>query len=177
VSDVRALNRALSALVAIALIALGVLLVVEAGAWLLNQSTPIWVPYDEAFSNLQQQPWSDLELIPIFVGLLLLGLLMLFAGFGRGTTPLPLTKMDDQVAAEMAPSDVAHAVEDAAKGVPGVSKAKAKVSKGKVSVAATTGLRDPGDLEARVRDQVGGAVEGLTLARPPRVAVNLRQSS
>ncbi len=173
----RALNRALSALAAIALIALGVLLVVEAGAWLLNQSTPIWVPYDQAFSSLQQQPWSDPELIAIFVGLLLLGLLLLVAGFSRGTTPLPLTRMDDQVAAEMAPDDVRHTVEDAAKDVPGVSRAKAKVSKGKVSVAATTGLRDPGDLEAMVREQVGGAVEGLTLAHPPRVAVNLRQSS
>lgn len=173
----RTLNRALSALVAIALIALGVLLVVEAGAWLLNQSTPIWVPYDQAFSNLQQQPWSDPALIAIAVGLLLLGLLLLIAAVSRGTKPLPLTKMDDQVSAEIAPNDVRRTVEDAAKDVPGVSKAKAKVSKGKVSVAATTGLRDPGDLEAQVRDQVGGAVGGLTLARPPQVSVNLRQSS
>ncbi len=173
----RVLNRALSALVAIALIALGVLLVVEAGAWLLNQSTPVWVPYDKAYGNLQQQPWSDGALIAIAVGLLLLGLLMLIAGFSRGTKPLPLSKMDDQVSAEMAPGDVRRAVEDAAKDVTGVSKAKAKVSKGKIDVAATTGLRDPGDLEAKVRDHVGGAVEGLTLARQPRVSVNLKQSS
>jgi hypothetical protein len=86
---------------------------------------------------------------------------------------LTLSTQDPKVTAGTTRRSLQRALSARAEEVDGVTTAAAKVRRGRAAVVATTGLRDPGDLQQRLTDQLTGWLEGLGLVQAPPVRVRL----
>lgn len=168
--------RVLSALLAAALVVLGVLVVIEVILAALNKSS--WVlPYSSVASTLRDHSWNSAVGRWIAVVLVVVGLLLLLPALRRGRpSDLPLSPMTDGVDASVDRKGLQRALRDAAQRIDGVSGAKAKVSRRKIQLRAESMLKEPGDLPQRVDSQVRSALQELSLEKDLKIDVQTNGS-
>lgn len=168
-------NRVLAVLLALAVVALGVLVPVEitraaAGKrhWLL--------PWETLTTTLTGNSWQSGPVRAVLIGVAAIGLLLLlFQLTPRRLSALPLAPLTAGVEASTTRRSLRQALQRAATEVDGVSSAKAKVGRRRAKITARTELRDAGDLQQQVSEHVAHRLDSLSLARAPQVAVRLRR--
>ncbi len=168
-------RRLLGALLALAIAALGLLLVLEAGGRLLDRGSYALVDYPTLVDDLSGRPWSDALVRVAAVTAVVVGLLVLVAALRRPPRPL-LMQAPDGLRCEIPRREVARVLEITAGRVSGVRTSKARVRSRTARVTASTRLRDTSELEQQVTDACAGRLDTLMLARPPRTRVSIRRS-
>jgi hypothetical protein len=171
----RALNRAVSAVLALLLLLGGVLVALEIVAAFFGREQPLLLPWDEWYRSAVDTPWSDPDLRLAFVLLLAAGVLLLgLEAASRRPQAVAMAGHDGAAPADLDRRGLERWLTARLSRVDGVSKTKVGISrKGAVIDAAT-----PGRETERVRDQLrvtaGEALAELDLARPMPLRVRVQ---
>ncbi len=167
-------NRLLSVIVALALLAAAVVGTIEIVAAGVGRS-PWLVDYTPVGDFLRTRAWEDNAVRAILLGLALLGLLLLILAWLKDrTSDVPLGTLGGGVQTNATRRSVEQMLVASAEGQDGVSSASAKVSSRSAEVQAVTRLREPpADLSDRVAGAAASRLESLDLARPLRLRVDV----
>ena len=168
----RILERFLSLVLALALVAGSVLLALEVG-YAAAGKPPLLVPWPRLYELGNDNQWDTALVRLVAAAVLLVGLLLLAVALKPRRAPrLRMTPSQPGVDAAITRRSLRTTLLDAATRVDGISGARAKVSKRKVTVTATSrlGTADTarsltGQLEAALRARL----DSLQLARTPRL--------
>jgi len=175
----RLANRVLAALLSLALIVAGVLLIIEVIADRLNHR-PAIVHWHRAYDWAKRTTWNAGSVRVTCGVLILLGLLLLIAEL----KPARVSRLAaDPTEAGAAHIDTAYtrrglaaAIRSAVTRVDGVRGASVKVKRRKVKVAATAAARDRAaarSLRGPISAAVGQRLTSLKLRREPSVSVRV----
>lgn len=170
----RAFTRALSAALALALLAIAVLAIVEVILAAADRD-PWLVPHDEWLADLREATWRDDGVVIAGIILLVAGLLLLATQLVRRPPAwLRISGASPGSQSEVATRGVVQAVRDAATGVDGVSQARAHATRSGMKVAARTNRRTDDGLRDSVQSAVDGTLAPLHLepAQPADVRVH-----
>jgi hypothetical protein len=179
----RLLNRVLAALLSLALIVAGVLLIIEVIAYHVT-NRPAIVPWQRAYSWAHRTTWNAGSIRVTCVLLILAGFVLLIAELKR---PRVSRLAADPAQAGVAGVDTAYtrrgiaaAVRTAVVGVDGIRGTAVKVKRRKVRVTASAAARDKAAAQG-LHDAVTAAARArlasLGLRRPPSVAVRVTPRS
>lgn len=172
----RTLNRALAVVIALALAALGVLVVAEIIHAALDRSGHLLLPYERLARFGRAHTWDSGPVITISAVVAALGLLLLLAQLlPRRPGLLTVATDDPTVEAGVERRTLGKAMAAAAGDVDGVSKATARVRGRRANVIATSHLRDTSGLSEQVLDHVQTWTNDLGLVAPPRLRLRLRR--
>ncbi|PRY50648.1 hypothetical protein LY71_103212 [Geodermatophilus tzadiensis] len=176
----RAVDRVLAVLLAVAGLLLGVLVVVEVVAAAVGRG-PVALPYGAVAAWLRETPWSAGAAVAVAVGLLVLGLLLLVAELTpRRRTDLVLTGTDPAVTTTLSTRSLGHVLEAAATATPGVERATARARARRARLSVRVALRDADEVARVGREaqaHATAALEELRLRRTPRLRVRTRQEA
>jgi hypothetical protein len=161
----RWLTRALAALVALAVLVGSLLVLVEivvaaagGGPWL--------VAYPEWTTWMQQRGWTDRVVRAILLGLVLVGLLLLFLAVRRGKpATLPLRGRTPGVDVTASRRSVERSLVAAASRVSGVTGADASVRRRSARIDAQAASRSDPGLRQEVESAVQARLDSLGLTR------------
>ena len=171
---VRVVNRVLCAVLALALLVAGLVVIIEivlAGL----QRGPWLVPHDRWWRWATTTAWSHRSARLLFAGLVLTGLVLLTLEVRRRhPSSLPLAPGPGGVASELDRRDVERWLAEWAGRVEGVTEAQAEVRNRVVRVRAGSVGGDTGAAQQRTRDTLARHLEELGLARPLAVKVDVR---
>ena len=171
----RTVNRVLSVLLALVLVALAVLIPIEVIRALAGGEGWLVLPYPPVAEFFQENSWSAGWVITISAVVAALGLVLVLAELWRRRPGMfTMTTGTDSLAAGISRRSLARALAQAATDVPGITRASAAVTRRRAVVDATTLLRDPGDLAERAQERVDRLLDSLALARTPRARVRLK---
>ena len=173
----RILNRIVSALLALALLAGGLLVAVEIASAAFGRDDPLVLPWDRWYEDGTTTPWSDPDVRLTFAGLVLAGVLLLLLEVARRRpTAVPLASNDTGARAELDRQGLEAWLGQRLRDVDGVSTAKARITRSGASVRAETTGRDTDRLRDELRVEAGRALDQLELARPLPVKVNVHST-
>jgi len=169
---VRVIERFLSLLLALAVVAGAVLLALEVG-WAVAGQQPLLVPWRGAYTSGTTNSWDSAPARILAVALIAVGLLLLLAELKpRRASRLPMVSSDPTIDAAITRRSLRASLLNAAKQVDGVSGATAKVSTRTATVKAVSRLGSAetasgltGELEATLRARL----DALQLAKTPRL--------
>lgn len=173
----RFVNRLVAALLAIALVVVGLVLAIEVVAFLLGLS-PVIVQWPAAYTWASSTSWDDTTLRLILLAAAVLGLLLLVAELRRAPARR-LAVADQPEAVDMAYTrrGVANAVRLAVREVDGVRSVATTIGRRKLRVTAVASASDP-DLARGLTDAVTQAtqrrVHDLALDPAPRIVVAMK---
>lgn len=173
----RALSRLVSALLALAVAGAGGLTAAEVliarvhWGWLPDP--PLVVPYNTWLRELRAHNWS--QDLPLWgsIGGIVVGLLLLLLAARSHERRVPLQSSAPDVHMTTSRRSLAHVLSTAAKQVEAVSDARASVGRTTARVRATLRLGDPDEVRERVRAAAQSRLDGLPLARRPRLVVSI----
>lgn len=168
----RVLERFLSLLLALAVVAGAVLLALEVG-WAVAGQDPLLVQWRSAYTSGTTSTWDSTPARIIAVALIAVGLLLLLAELKPRRAPrLTMVGTDPTIDAAITRRSLRSTLLNGAKQVDGISGAKAKVSKRKATVTAVSRLGSAdtargltGELEAALQTRL----DALQLAKTPRL--------
>lgn len=124
--------------------------------------------------ELAQRPLDDTWVLVGAGVAAALGLWLLFLALTPGRRRLlPMRRVHPDVRAVLHRKAAALSLRDKAMEVPGVQSATVKLKRRKAKVRAVAHFRDVDEVRTDLRSASGEAVEGLGLARPPKVAVKV----
>lgn len=168
-------DRLAAVVLGLALLVLGVLVPVEiVHSTVLGRTGQLLLPWQTVTRFFTGHDWSTSPVLAISVVIALVGLLLLVVELRRRRPGLlTLTADDENLTVGTTRRSVQQALAARAQEVDGISAASATVRGGRASVAATTGQRDPGDLQARLSDQLTGWLADLGMVKAPRLRVRL----
>jgi hypothetical protein len=169
---VRIANRVVSAVLALGLLAGGLIVAVEIVVAGFDRR-PWVLPHDDWYDSARTRLWEDAPPRWIFIGLVVAGLLLLLLQFAR-RRPTALSMTPGGVPADLGRRSLERSLVREATRVDGVSAAKAKVNEDRVDVVASSNRRQTGDLEPRVTQALDRRLGALGLARPPSVRVKVQ---
>lgn len=168
----RILDRVLSVVLALVLLALGILVPVEVVRALAG-AEPL-LPYPQVADFLRERDWSDGSVVATSAVVAGLGLLLMLAELKpRRATQLALATDADAVTADISRRSLARAVANATAETPGVEGASATVTRRRVRVRASTPLRAPDGVAEQARGRAQAAVDSLAPVRPLPVRFEL----
>ena len=174
----RLVNRLLAALLSLALIVAGVLVVVEVVAQRLGRN-PAVVDWPHLYDWARRTPWQQGSVRVACILLAVAGLLLLAAELKR-SKPDRLAVRSETTDAAYTRRGVAATVRSAVSDVDGINSASVSVSRRKVKVEATTAglqpftaetLQEPATTAARQR------LDTLELQDPPALSVHVSTRS
>ncbi len=175
----RATNRIIATLLALAILAIAVVTIAEIMLASLGKSP--WIVQHAAIArDLHQRTWQDGLVRVVAVAATVLGLVLLFVGLKPSApTDLPLQSDVDGVTLTVERKSLERFVTGIADAQPGVDTASASAGRGRVGIKASTTLQDPGDLKERVQSAVTGRLEDLRPAEQLKTSVSIdrRESS
>lgn len=167
--------RMLSSVLALGLMALGVIAVAEAIPQLAGGDTQMWVRYYVVTSQLQVLSWNHPYVLGAGAALAFVGLLFLAAGLRRRRPPVRLVAADDgQVTFEVPRRALRRTVEQAVSDVDGVTEARVSVGHRKLSVEASAAPEPPESLEDDIKARVWENLDTLEPRRRPRVRTRVK---
>ncbi|MCZ9344613.1 DUF6286 domain-containing protein, partial [Streptomyces sp. TRM76130] len=106
-----------------------------------------------------------------------LGLWLLLLALTPGLrSVLPMRRTHPDVRAGLHRDAAATVLRDRAVEVAGVQSAKVRARRSRVTVRAVSHFREPDEVRAGLDRALGATVDGLGLARPPRLSVKVRRS-
>jgi hypothetical protein len=166
----RVVERFLSLLLALAVIAGSALLALEVG-WAAVGRSPLLIDWRTAYASGNRNAWDTTPIRNLAIVLVAVGLLLLIAELKPRRAPrLELASTDPYTDAAITRRSLRATLLNGARQVDGISDAKAKVSKRKINVRAVSrlGTADTakgltGDLESALRDRL----DALQLATTP----------
>lgn len=168
----RVIERLLSLLLAVALVVGAVVLAVEVGYALFDQP-PALVPWRGLYARGTTSAWDTAAVRLVAAAVLLLGLLLLLGELKpRRPSRLALTRQTEGVDTAVTRRGLRSTLVRAAKEVDGISTASAKVGRRRARISATSRLGDKAaarGLSSAVAGRVQGRLDGLDLARPPKL--------
>ncbi|CCH89260.1 conserved exported protein of unknown function [Modestobacter italicus] len=171
------LNRVLATLLALGLFLGGLLAVVEIVLAVLDR--PSWlIPHQQWAQSLTGESFGGGVVRAVLIGLVVLGLLLLLVGLGRGKPgSIPLPARTDGVQVTASRRGLERSLVTSARRADGVRSARAKVGRRKVTVKASTAVRS-GDLQQPVTAAVTERLAELSLTGVlrPRVTVSQEKS-
>jgi len=171
----RVLNRTASAVLALALLAGGLVAAVEILSAFLGREEPLVLPWDRWYEDARATPWSDPDLRLLFVVLLAVGVLLLvMEAVSRRPTAVPLESDDGKGRAELDRRGLERWLGKQLEGVDGVAGARARVRRRGALVDAESTGRDTGRVRDELRVAAGEALDRLSLERTMPVKVNVR---
>ena len=169
-------DRLAALLLGLALVVLGILIPVEiVHSAMLSRTGELLLPWQPLTRFFTGHDWSTSPVLAVSVVTALVGVALLAVELKRRRPGLLILTTDDEnLTSGTTRRSVQRALAARATEVDGISGASAKVRRGRASVAATTGQRDPGDLQDRLSGQLTGWLDGLGLVRSPRLRVRLK---
>lgn len=173
----KTLNRLLTLLVSLALVAFGVVLAVEVGAALVG-AQPVLVDWTGAYQAGRTDSWSSTSVRILAAAVTAVGLLLLIAQLKpRRVSRLAVSADDPCTDAAVTRAGVRGALKRAAENVDGISAAKVKLGRRRAKVVANTragqaALRQ--ELTAETQAAVSDRLSSLLLTRPPRVRARVQ---
>ncbi len=173
----RVLSRVLAAVLAVALVALGVLAIIEI-VLAASGRDPWIVPHDEWNRDARTTLWRDDSIVIIGVILGLVGLALLVTQLlPRRPASWPVAVPDaSNTTADVGRGTVEQAVAQAASSVDGIQRARAHGTRKGLVVEARTGRVTDDTVRAGVHDAVTQALNSLHLQPPPNVDVRVRRT-
>jgi hypothetical protein len=168
---VRVANRVLSAVLALALFAGGLLVAVEIVVAGFDRR-PWVIPHDRWYTSARMRSWDSAPPRWIFIGLVAAGLALLVLQLAR-RRPAALDLMPGAVPTEMGRRSLERALVREASAVDGVAGAKARITRDRADVTAVSNRRQTDDLGPRVTQVLDRRLGALGLARPPAVRVKV----
>lgn len=169
----RVVNRLLALLIALALLAAGVVLIIEIIAEAAG-ADPVVFDWRETYRWAARTSWESVTVRTVGVLLAIGGLALLVLQLvPRRPDRLPV-RGDDGTDAAITRRGLAYSVSDAVNEVDGVNTARVQVRRRSVKVKARArpGLADGSAREAAT-DAARHRLDELNLSRPPRVTVNV----
>jgi hypothetical protein len=168
-------DRLAALLLGLFLLVLGVLVPAEIiHSAVLSRTGELLLPWQALTRFFTGHDWSTSPVLAASIVTALVGLVLLVLELKRRRPGLlTLVTEDDTVTAGTTRRSVQRALAARAQDVDGISGASATVRRGRATVAATTGQRDPGDLQERLTGQLTGWLDGLGLVKVPRLRVRL----
>lgn len=172
----RAADRVLALLFGLAGLIGGVLVVAEIVYRSLGNPGHLLVPWDSLSSSLRTTSWSAVAVITAGVVLALIGAALVVAELRpRRPALLVLEPVHPDITAALPRRSVARLVSAALDDTPGVERSTVVVRARRVSVRARTVIGDSGELEERARRTAQAALDGMHLARTPKLDVTTGQ--
>lgn len=171
------LNRLLSALVSVAVIAAAVVTTVEVVRWGLDMG--VWIaPWRDWGQTLSSVTADDQGLLVVSGVAAAVGLLLVvFELLRRRPDALPTRPLLEGVPTVVTRRGVASAATTAARSISGVTGARAGVRRGKVSVDVTTRIRGQAtSLEPEVRAAVQQSLDDLEIVKRPKVTIDVKEA-
>jgi hypothetical protein len=173
----RTLSRLAAALLAIALLAAGIITVIEVVAAAFGAG-PVLLPHDTWARDGRTAHWDDTGVRLFLLGVGAVGVALLLMTLGRRrAASVVLADRPGVDAAEVRRSSLEHNLADSARSVDGVRAASVRVERQRIRVSATTDRRDAAGVGDAVERAVDGRVAqiGLRSAPPVRVATRNRE--
>jgi hypothetical protein len=170
---VRVARKVVSAVLALVLLAGGVVVTIEIVVAAYNRR-PWVLPYDRWYRSGTQHSWDSPEARWLFVALAAGGLFLLALQLLR-SRPAVLPLAPGGSPADLARRSLEKSLARTASAVDGVAAARAKVSGQRAQVVARTNRRQAADLQPRVAEVVDRRLRSLGLAAPPSVTVKVRR--
>jgi hypothetical protein len=175
---VRTVDRVLALVLGLVGLAGGVLVAAEVVQALLGRPGHLLIPYEGTATWLREHPWSSGAVLTIGGVLVALGLLLLVLELKpRRKTLLVVATEDADVVTAVSRTGVGRALEQSVAGLSGVDGTRSSVGRRTAKLTVRTALRETGDLESRVREQAGGALQSLGLVATPKLDVDLQKVS
>jgi hypothetical protein len=169
----RTLNRVLAALLSLALIALGLLVVAEI-AWASLGQDPLLLPYHDWYRLGRTRAWSSPDTVRAAALLFLLGtLLVVLQLVPRRPLSLELASQRANIANTVSRRSLERFLARSAMQLTGVSGASAKITRRRARVSALTRRHELQDLRGQVEEVISSKLEGLHLRRPLRAQVTM----
>lgn len=168
----RVIVRLLSILLALALVATGLLLALEvAWHWIFPDKSPLLLPWRGWQESLAQTSWDSTPIM-VTAGLVaLFGLILLLFSASAKTRSVRMHDPANEVSVTTSPRSLARLVGHQVRSENNVSGASVTANSRKVRVRAHSKLEAEQDLRPRVRGAVTGVLEDLPLVRSPKVSV------
>jgi hypothetical protein len=174
----RAFDRLLSVLIALALLVLGLTITVEVVHTFFGQPGHLLLPWEDLARWARGSTWNDLLVRALGAALTILGLALLLTEIRRRRPGLvTLSPRVDGVTSGVTRSSLNRALAATAADVDGVRSASATLRRRRADIKAVTALRDPGDLQSRINATVSERVQHLDLVATPAVRVRLRKKT
>ncbi len=168
----RALERVLSLLLALAVAVGSVLLALEV-AWAVAGKDPLLLQWHGLLQSGRSDAWDTAPVRTTAVVVVVVGLLLLLIALTPRRAPrLPLTPADGKVDAALTRRSLRTVLLAAAGRVDGISGARATVTRRKASVTATSRLgsaETAKDLTAELQQTLQTTLDDLQLATTPRL--------
>lgn len=171
----RTANRIVSAVLAVALLAGGLVLAVEIVFGFLGRERPLVLPWDEWYAEARSTPWSDPDLRLAFVLMIVAGvLLLLLEAASRRPLAVPMAGGDGGTAADLDRRGLERWLSRRLSAVDGVADAKVRIRKKGAAVAASTTARETEPVRDQLRVEAHQALGELDLASSMAVKVSVR---
>ncbi len=173
----RAVNRIVSGVLALALLAAAVVVIVEIILAALGHK-PYLVHWNVIWDALTRNTWRDVGTQITGVVLVLVGLLLLILGFGGGRPDtLELAGSTSGAIVTITRRSLQQALKNAGASTEGVQKARVAVRRRKVKVKVSSAMLQAAPVRQAVEASTGRLLDGLGLARPLRVNTKVKLRS
>jgi len=169
----RTVNRLIAAVLALGLIAAGLLIVVEIILAALRLA-PLVVPYESWLDSARGSSYGDRSVITAAIVLVALGLVLIALQLFRRPLSYSLLPKHDGAEAEIDRRSLEQVSARAAREVDGVQKVRCRATPSKLAVSATTGRDETIGLDSRVRAAVENRLLALQPSKKLTVAVKLQ---
>lgn len=173
----RTVNRLIAAVLALGLIAAGLLTVAEVVLAALGLA-PMVVPYESWLDTARGSSYGDRSVIAAAIALVALGLVLIVLQLLR-RPPLSYSLLNkhDGVEAQIERGSLEQVAARAAGDVDGVQKARCRGTRSRLTVSATTGRDEIIGLDGKIRAAVENRLQALEPARAMTVAVKVQSPS
>lgn len=171
----RAVNRLIAAVFALAVAGAGLLTAAEVlvarTGW--PHDPPLVVPYDRWLRTLRPHGWADTVVLLSCVGVAVLGVLLILAALVGREKRIRLSSEDPDLDMSTSPRSLSRALRNDARSVDGVGTASARVRQRKAKVTAEVRLGEPTAVEQELETTLSERLRTLSLATPPKLVVRV----
>lgn len=173
----RFVDRVLSCVIAVGVLALGVLVPIEViRTRLLEKPGHLLLPFESVSRALRDTEWRSRGVIAIAAGVAVLGLILLVAEcVPRRLRLLTMVGGDRDTRCVISRRGVARTLMKSARAVPRISRVRARVTGRRASVRARVSWVEPGEVTAEVTERLTESLADLELLRPPKLRLRLTQ--
>jgi hypothetical protein len=173
----RVTNRLLAGLLALALLAGGLLVVAEIVSG-TARGRPLAVPWDEWFDGAGDHAWSSREVRVLLLVVLGAGVaLLVLQVLRRGPQSRPVADGGSgTLTVEANTRSLERALARAVQAVDGVDRARVSLGRAKAQIQVRTSRRETGGLEQAARQAADARLATAGVVRPHRVDVRVRRT-
>ena len=168
----RIVLRALSALVALILVAAAGLLIGQVVVGVTGGGDFL-VPTADWYRELRRTPWSDSDVVYAGIAFLVVGLLLLVMVVLARPRLFPLARPEAAVDVVIPPRAAAQMLRRQAEAVPGVGAASAEVSRDLARISATAPLASTEKVEQDLAAALTHGLKKIPWTRPPRLEIEV----